>query len=469
MNLIDILTSPWAIMPEKYHQICAILDAHLRGPKLNLKDIEAKITAESATPRRGYGVKNGMAIIPIVGPIAKNPDIFDRVLFGMASSMQIRADFDAALADSAVDSIMLYIDSPGGTVDGTQELARTIYAARGTKPVVAFSDGLIASAAYWIGAAADRLYISGDTVWAGSVGVIATHVDLSEADRQAGIKVTEIVAGKYKNIGSPNEPLTTEGRAYIQERVDHIYSVFVSDVAQFRGTTPEAVIENMADGRIFVGKNAITAGLVDGMATIEQIADKSLINAGAGVAPAAHIIKNEMEAQMNISVETLAKDYPEIYQAVLDAGKAEAKKTIDAELAAAREEGAKAELERIKGIRAVAMPGYEAMIEAMMIDGKTDGAQAAMKIIAAEKERCESNLKKMQASAPEPVAVPEAPEPEPVKPEEDENAPIENRAKASWDKDAKLRAEFGNNYAAYLAYRQATAAGQARILKGGNK
>ena len=94
---------------------------------------------------------------------------------------------------------------------------------------------MMASAAYWIGSAADEIYISGDTVNIGSIGVIATHVDYSQMDQKMGVKVTEVVAGKYKNMGSPNMALSKEAEMMMQGQVDHIYSVFVEEVAANRG------------------------------------------------------------------------------------------------------------------------------------------------------------------------------------------------------------------------------------------
>ena len=169
-------------------------------------------------------------------------------------------------------SVILAIDSPGGEVDGVQALANDVFAARaGSKPIVAVADGVMASGAYWIGSAAEKLYITGDTTAVGSIGVIAKHTDLSKAQEMRGVKVTDITAGKYKAVASPNAPLSQEGRQSIQEIVDHIYSVFVDDVARNRAASSTAVLERMADGRLFLGKNAVQAGLVDGIATLEQV------------------------------------------------------------------------------------------------------------------------------------------------------------------------------------------------------
>jgi signal peptide peptidase SppA len=163
---------------------------------------------------------------------------------------------------------------------------------------------MMASAAYWIGSAADQVYIGADTAAVGSIGVVASHTDYSRREEMLGIKTTEIYAGKYKRIASEHQPLSADGREYMQETVDYLYSVFVGEVAKQRGSDPETVHQNMADGRIFTGQQAVSAGLVDGVSTLDQlIADmgasqiaerqraaalralNATLKTGAGVAP----------------------------------------------------------------------------------------------------------------------------------------------------------------------------------------
>ncbi|MEN6616621.1 MAG: S49 family peptidase, partial [Syntrophorhabdus sp.] len=153
--------------------------------------------------------------------------------------------------------------------------ANAIFAAsqQEEKPVVAYCDGLMAAAAYWIGSAANRIYISGQTVQVGSIGVVATHVDYSEWEKKAGVKTTEIYAGKYKRIASEYKPLSKEGREYMQEHVDYYYSVFANAVSRHRQNLdiPEDGVISWADGKIFVGKQSIENGLVDGDSTLEEL------------------------------------------------------------------------------------------------------------------------------------------------------------------------------------------------------
>jgi signal peptide peptidase SppA len=213
------LNAPWAIAPEK---LLAIRDLHLsymRGELRDLDAIAAKLGPTEEPASNAYQVTpEGVAIIAIDGVLAKRMNVLLRI-FGGTSSQLIQRDLKNALANPSVRGILLAIDSPGGTVDGTQELAQTVHEGATQKPIAAWSDGLIGSAAYWIGSAAPRVFISGDVVQAGSIGVVATHVDVSKAEASRGIKVTEIVAGRYKRIASQHAPLSDEGQRALQEQV----------------------------------------------------------------------------------------------------------------------------------------------------------------------------------------------------------------------------------------------------------
>ena len=275
MKIIDVLTSPWAIVPAKLFEIQEIYRTHLRGDKIDIEAIEAKTGAPLKNETKSYQVVNETAVIPIHGVIAKRMNLFTQISGGVSTQI-IGNDIKNALADDSIKSILLDIDSPGGTVDGTQELADIVFAGREKKPIIAYSDGMIASAAYWIGSAADKIYISGDTIDIGSIGVVASHVDYSEWEKKVGIKTTEIYAGKYKRIASDTKPLSKEGKQYIQDQVDYLYSIFVDQIAKHKGVSSETVLKNMADGRIFIGKQAITAGLADGVSTLDRLIDNVL-------------------------------------------------------------------------------------------------------------------------------------------------------------------------------------------------
>ena len=271
MKVLDILTAPWAILPDKKVEIDGIYATHLRGEKIDIRSVEAAIGRPLNNEPKGYDVQNGVAIIALDGVLAKRMNMFTQISGGISTQI-VAQQLQQALSDPNVNAIVLAIDSPGGSVDGTQELGDAVMAARDQKPVVALADGMMASAAYWIGSAASQVFAASDTTVVGSIGVVASHVDVSGLEAQRGIKTTEITPGKYKRIASQYGPLTSEGRQTMQDQVDYLYSVFVDAVAQNRGVaSSDAVHESMADGRLFFGKQAQDAGLVDGVATLDQI------------------------------------------------------------------------------------------------------------------------------------------------------------------------------------------------------
>lgn len=407
MRLIDIVNAPWAITPEMHSEVQSIYARHLRGDKINVAEIEAATGKKLSGATSGYDVVNGVAVLPLEGVLAKRMNLFMQISGG--TSMQLAAnDFREALSDPDVSAIILAIDSPGGTVDGTQELADLIYSARGVKPVVALADGMMASAAYWIGSAASQVFMSSDTATIGSIGVVASHMDVSKAEDMQGVKTTEITAGKYKRIASQYGPLTPEGRATMQDQVDQTYSVFVNAVARNRGVSAEAVLQDMADGRVFIGQQAIDAGLVDGVSTLDALIARAaggdfsdnedgdqFIHAGAGAlhadvetptqqAESAGDAPQAIQEEKTMDVQKLKAEHPDVAEALINEGKAM---------------GATAERDRIQNVEAQSMPGHEALIATLKFDGKTSGPEAAVQVLAAEKAKKGDQLAALKADA----------------------------------------------------------------------
>jgi signal peptide peptidase SppA len=298
VNLLNVIAAPWAIMPEKYQEILAIYGAHVRGEKLDLQAVEAQLGRPLDNQTVGYEVTNGVAVLPLQGILAKRMNMFTRIS-GAVSTELAQRDFKAALEDPSVSSIILAIDSPGGAVDGIKEFADLIYSSRGRKPVVSLAEGLMASAGYYLGAAAEKVYISDGLTQVGSIGVVAAHRDISKMEEKAGIKTTEVFAGKYKRIASQYQPLSDEGRADIQEKLDYIYSIFVEDVARYRGVSAETVLSDMADGRLFIGEQAVTAGLVDGVSTLDGLTRKLAARRAVAVETASTLEVKTMPADVD--------------------------------------------------------------------------------------------------------------------------------------------------------------------------
>lgn len=466
MKILDVITAPWAIQPAKLLEIQGIYATHLRGDKIDIKGVEAALGRPLNNQALGYEVTDGVAVLPINGVISKRMNLMAQISGGTSTELAGR-DLTAAMNDPAVNAIILQIDSPGGTVDGTETLANIVRAAKSTKPVVALADGMMASAAYWIGSAADAIYMTDNVTQVGSIGVVATHTDISAAEQSRGVKTTEITAGKFKRVASQYGALSESGRQTIQDQVDYLYSVFVQTVADNRGVSVDTVLENMADGRVFIGQQAIDAGLVDGVSTRDALIAK-LSQQGAGrqdagsriqdsgkTKPAAIVAASSTQGKEKvmdkITMQQLLADAPDIAE------------TLRAE---GRSAGATAERERIQAVFGSNLAGHEALINTLAFDGKTSGPEAAVAVLNAEKTLRGNALAGRRADAPEPVAHAAAEsDTAAAQAAAEAGLSVEAKAKVDWDKDAKLRAEFGGDLNRYTAYAVAHAGGKIRVLK----
>lgn len=386
MKLLDVLTAPWAIEPAKLLEIQAIYATHLRGDKIDIAAVEQRLGRPLENAVKRYEIVDGVAVLPLEGVMAKRANLFSQISGGVSTQL-VQRDLQDAASDPAVHSIILSIDSPGGTVDGTETLASAIRAAREKKPVVALASGTMASAAYWVGSAAESIYITDGTTQVGSIGVVATHMDVSKAEEARGVKTTEVFAGKFKRINSQYGPLTDAGRATMQEQVDYTYSLFVQAVATQRGVSVDKVLNDMADGRVFMGQQAIDAGLVDGVSTLSALVERLNQARASGATPlraGAARATPRGKSTMTITREQLAAEAPDL-------------------LAAVMAEGATAERARIQAVEAQMIPGHEALINTLKFDGKSTGGDAAMAVLSAEKSKLASHAAALAAEAPAPL------------------------------------------------------------------
>lgn len=256
-----IAQEPWAIEPGKAHEILAYLELRAFNGE----------TAERMHPSRERSIREhpgNVAVIPIHGTMSQRQLPGASTGGGVASEAVGRA-IDKAVADEHIKAIVLHVDSPGGSVYGTRELAAKVSAAKAVKPVIAQVDSLAASAAYWVATQATELVVTpGGEV--GSIGVLAMHEDVSAMLEARGVRPTVISAGKYKAEFSPYGPLGEEARAHLQSRVDSAYRDFVNAVAQGRGTKPSTVEADFGQGRTVQAREALAVGMVDRIATFDE-------------------------------------------------------------------------------------------------------------------------------------------------------------------------------------------------------
>ena len=217
---------------------------------------------------RLLSVADGLATITIKGPLV-NMDSPMLRCFGMTGYPEIRDALLSAVNDPEVKQILLEIDSGGGQVAGCDDTGNLIRAVHKVKPVTTYSDTM-ASAAYWLGCSAGKVY-SSKAALVGSIGVIYTFKEYSKQNEMDGVTVSVIRAGKYKALANQNEPLSKEARAQIQAMADAAYSVFVEHVADMRGVDYATCDKKMADGQEFIGQAAADVGLTDGITTFDAV------------------------------------------------------------------------------------------------------------------------------------------------------------------------------------------------------
>ncbi len=204
--------------------------------------------------------KSTVAVINVTGAIAASSDEAGLLGGGEGAETTI-TQLREATEDSSVGAIVVRLNTPGGSAAASQEIYDQMLRSRAKKPVIASMADVAASGGYYIAAGADTIYANPATV-TGSIGVIFTGADLSGLLKKIGVQLEVVKSGKFKDIGSPNRPLTPAERALIQNLIDETYNQFVAAVAKGR-KMPAAKVRSLADGRIYSGQQAARLGLVD--------------------------------------------------------------------------------------------------------------------------------------------------------------------------------------------------------------
>ena len=234
--------------------------------RLNL-DVEGLQIKSDAKDQRVATTNKGVAVIPIVGSMSHRSTGIE-AMSGMTSYTTLQKQFEAAFNDPNVGSILMDIDSPGGSVAGAFDFRDYLMSKKGTKPVYALARDAMCSAAYLIGSTADKVYAT-QTARVGSIGVVAMHTDASGKMEKEGLKPTFISAGKFKTAGNPYEKLEGEKLKYLQDSVDESYDMFINAVADARGIDKKVIRDTEA--RVYGGKKAVEIGLADGIRTYESV------------------------------------------------------------------------------------------------------------------------------------------------------------------------------------------------------
>jgi len=258
--------TPLLIEPGKVEAIAWALRGRLglsvERPEGSVMDAAGPgLFGENMDPRTGYYVDRGVAVIPIRGTLV-NRGAWIGSNSGLMSYEGIARQLDLVARDERVQAVMFDVNSFGGEATGVDDLGRMIRAME--KPTYAMIDGHGTSAAYWISAAADRVYIANSS-HGGSIGVAITHASMQGALEEAGIEVTHIHAGADKVLSSPFKDLSDSDREKLQAKVDKTYRAFVEGIAEFRGMDTEDV--RATEAAVFDGPELVALGLADGVTT----------------------------------------------------------------------------------------------------------------------------------------------------------------------------------------------------------
>lgn len=319
---VDILSAPWAITPGALERI-----AHLvyqgRDPVADSGEAGAAAVTGSGEDV-DLDIRNHIAVIAVTGSLYR------------WSYHRIRREVAAAVKDPSVRAICLLVNSPGGLVSGCKELGDFLFDTGKQKHIYAYADGQMCSAAYWLASVA-RDISAPQTASIGSIGVRTLHIDWSKWNQDMGLAFTHLAAGVYKALGNEDEPLNKKARAYFQEKLDTLYSIFIDAVARNRRVSTEKA-QGMADGKVFLADEALALGLID---RIDQDFETYFSS----------ILKKEKI----MDLDTLKRDHPDLYGQVLEQGKQAVRAETEQKIKDAVSTAVTAESERVLGLAGAVM------------------------------------------------------------------------------------------------------------------
>lgn len=241
------------------------LAAHMEDDPPPLKSALEKVPA-----RKGKSI----AVVNISGTMMKSQSSL-----GGTSTVQMRRDIRQAAADPEVSGILLAIDSPGGTVAGTYDLANEVRSARRSKVVWSHVDDLCASAAYWVASQTEQIFANSPNALVGSIGTFMTVYDTSEMASMNGIKAFRFATGPLKGAGAPGTPITEAQQAHFQQIIDDSQMEFDAAVRRGRGFTDKQLAD-VRTGGVWTAENAQRLKLIDGIRPLEKTLDEMIRSIG---------------------------------------------------------------------------------------------------------------------------------------------------------------------------------------------
>lgn len=258
------------------------------------------IVALLAVFSAGWSPKSTVLVIPLQGTISSDSD---STYSQQLSTQEIVDSLKEADEDPSVAAVLLDIESPGGSIVATKQIVAQIRETK--KPVVSRIGDLGASGAYYAAAASDFVIADSDSL-TGSIGVISMFLNLEGLLEKIGVKAKIVKEGKFKAIGSPFQEMTPEEEKLLQVLLHDAFLNFKKDIRDFRGEKLDSgQFDEITDGRILSGSQALKAGLIDGLGTREQAIQKAAEMGGITGKPA---------------IESVSKSLPSLFDLFLRAG-----------------------------------------------------------------------------------------------------------------------------------------------------
>lgn len=275
-NIVSAVTDAnWLCLPTKLEQIKGFLELKATGVDVTEEEVQG-ILASAASPYDAFRGEDGQRIdvdgiryISMFGVVAPRMNLMMR-FSGGTSTQQLINEFKAAAKDDSVKTVLFHVDSPGGVATMVPELGDLILELRKTKRVVTVAEGMMASAALWVGTAASEVYASTSTE-VGSQGAYRILMSQEAANSEAGVDYRVIRAGEFKALGNEYEKISDKVVEEYTDRVAVLNDQFISAMAENRGVTTQFVTENFGRGKVFYAEEAKQRNLIDGIKTFEEV------------------------------------------------------------------------------------------------------------------------------------------------------------------------------------------------------
>lgn len=258
----------WLGSQDSYEIFKSAMDKADAHPRFSADADGEEKWLENLMYSRMVSVQDGVGILTISGSLITGTAGY-MVFYGVVGYDDIRKMLAKLVADQGVQSILLVMNSGGGSVGGVMDAGELVTRVSKVKPMVTYTGSIMASAALWLGASTEFVMAS-QTAVVGSIGVLQVHIEYSKQMENDGVKATVIRGGEFKALANRYEPLTEVAKENMEAQASHLEDVFISYMADRRQVSKQVALDKFGKGREFVGSQAKSAGLVDKIGSLED-------------------------------------------------------------------------------------------------------------------------------------------------------------------------------------------------------